>query len=65
MTRALISVLNLDFIQAVKYNVVIFFMPYVFAYVFLDLKHKVHNYLLGMIALVAIINWIIKIITYI
>ena len=62
MTRALFSVLRFDFIQALKYNVVIFFMPYVFLYLFFDFKHKVHKYLLGLIAIVALINWLIKII---
>ncbi len=61
MTRAFLSVLKLDFYRAAKYNVVIFFMPYVFAYVFFDFKHKVHKYLLGMIGFIAIINWLIKI----
>ncbi len=62
MTRALFSVLRFDFVQALKYNVVIFFMPYVFLYLFCDFKHKVHKYLLGLIAIVALINWLIKII---
>ncbi len=65
MTRALISVINMDFLRAIKYNIVIFFMPYVFVYVFFDLKHKVHNILLGIIAVITVINWIIKIIIYI
>ena len=62
MTRAFFSVLRFDFLQALKYNVVIFFMPYVFLYLFFDFKHKVHKYLLGLIAIVALINWLIKII---
>ena len=65
MTRALISVLKLDIIGAIKYNVVIFFMPYVFAYIFFDFNHKFHKILLLGIAGIAIINWLIKIIIYI
>ena len=64
MTRALFSVLRFDYIQALKYNVVISFMPYVFMYLFFDFKHKVHKYLLGLIAIVALINWLIKIIIF-
>ena len=61
ITRAFLSLLKLDFLNALRYNVVIFFMPYVFMYVFLDFKHKIHKYILGLIAVTAIINWIIKI----
>lgn len=62
MTRAFLSLLRLDILDAIKYNVVILFMPYVFVYVFFNLKHRVHNYLLSIVAVTAIINWIIKII---
>lgn len=62
MTRAFLSLLKLDFYHAFKYNVVIFFMPYVFIYVFFDLKRKIHSIILMGIGVVAIINWIIKII---
>ena len=64
MTRALISLVNLDFYQAIKHNVVIFFMPYIFMYVFFDFKHKIHNVILSLIGIVAIINWVIKIILF-
>ena len=60
MTRAFMSILNLDFWGALKYNVTIFFMPYIFLYVFLDFKHKVHKSLLTVIAIIAVINWGIK-----
>jgi len=65
MTRAVKSLLRLDFIGAIKYNVVVFFMPYVFAYVFFDFKGRIHNRILLAIAAVAIINWIIKIVIFI
>lgn len=61
MTRALISLLKLDFRQAFRHNVVVFFMPYVAAYVLFDFKHKVHLVLLKCVAAIAIINWLIKI----
>lgn len=65
MTRAVKSLLRLDFISAIKYNVVVFFMPYVFMYVFCDFKSKIHNRILLVIAAVAIANWIIKVVHYI
>ena len=65
MTRAFMSLLRLDILGAIKYNVVIFFMPYVFIYIFFDLKNKVHNMLLTIVGIIAIINWFIKIILYI
>lgn len=60
MTRALRALVRLDFRQAVRHNVVIFFMPYVAAYLLFDFKHKVHIVLLNVIAGIAIINWLIK-----
>ena len=60
MTRALLALLRLDILQAARYNVVIFFMPYVAAYVLLDFKHKAHNTILKIIAVIAVINWIIN-----
>lgn len=65
MTRAVLSLLKLDFYGAIKHNVVVFFMPYVFMYVFFNFKHKIHNVLLGIIATIAIVNWVIKIIIFI
>ncbi|MBR5307897.1 MAG: DUF2752 domain-containing protein [Clostridia bacterium] len=64
MTRATLSLLRLDFLNAVKYNAVVFFMPYIFIYVFFDLKHKIHGVLLCLIAALAVVNWIIKIYIY-
>ena len=65
MTRAFESLLKLDFYNAVKCNVVIFFMPYVFMYVFFDFKHKIHKFLMCLIAVIAIINWTIKLVLFI
>ncbi len=65
MTRALISIFNMDIIGAIKHNVVIFFMPYVFTYILFEFKHKIHNIFLLIVAGIAIINWLIKIILYI
>ena len=50
MTRALLAILRLDFVAAIKYNPLIFCMPYVFAYIFLDFKtRKVHNIIIKLI----------------
>lgn len=62
MTRAFISILKADLAAAVRYNITVFFMPYVFAYIFFDLKGRIHNILLLLIAIIAIINWVTKII---
>ena len=62
MTRAAISLLKLDFTSAIKYNIIVFFMPYVVAYIFLDLKGRMHNYLMIGIVLVAVVNWMLKLI---
>lgn len=64
MTRALLSLLNFDVLGAVKNNIVIFFMPYIFMYIFFDFKSKVHNIALSVIGVIAIINWLIKIILF-
>ncbi len=64
MTRAFLALLNLDFYNAAKYNILIFFMPYVFMYAFLDFKSKYHNIILIGIAVITIINWIFKLITF-
>ena len=64
MTRAFLSLLKLDFYSAAKYNILIFFMPYVFMYVFFDFKHKIHNKIMIGIALFAIINWVLKLTMY-
>ncbi len=64
MTRAFLSLLKLDFVQAARYNVVIFFMPYVFLYILFDFRHPIHRVLLWGIAVVTTVNWIIKIIIF-
>ena len=65
MTRAVLSIIRLDFVQAFKDNVVIFFMPYIGIYVLCDFKHKIHKVLLLMIVIIAIINWLVKIILFV
>ncbi len=60
MTRALASLLKLDFYRAAQHNVVIFFMPYVVAYLMFEFRHKIHGVLLSIIATIAIVNWLIK-----
>ena len=65
MTRAFISLISMNFLKAIEYNVVIFFMPYIFAYLFFGFKKRIHNTLLILIASTAIVNWIIKIILFI
>ena len=65
MTRAFISLMKLDFYSALKYNAVIFFMPYVFAYILFDFKHKIHNVLLSIIGIISVVNWIIKLLIFI
>ena len=61
MTRALICILNMDILGAIRNNVLIFFMPYIIIYMFSNFKNKIHNILLLTIAIIAIINWIVKI----
>lgn len=62
MTRALCALLRLDFVGALKYNPLIFCMPYVFAYIFLDFKNrKVHNIIIKVIGILALVNWICNI----
>ena len=64
MTRAALSLVKFDIVSAAKYNITVFFMPYVFVYVFFDVKGKVHNYIMIWIAFVAILNWILKLIMF-
>ncbi len=61
MTRAFLSLLKLDFLNAARYNILIFFMPYIFVYILFDLKNKIHNKILFSIALLALVNWLLKI----
>ena len=61
MTRAAIGLLRLDFAGAWCYNPLIFVMPYVFLYLFCDWKAKIHKYILLLIGILALINWVIHI----
>lgn len=60
MTRAVLALMKFDIVSAAKYNITVFFMPYVFIYVFFDLKSNVHNYIMAGIGFVAVLNWILK-----
>lgn len=62
LTRALLSLLRFDIRGAVSYNIMVFFLPYVFMYLFFDFKHKIHNKILIGMALLAVVNWAIKLI---
>lgn len=62
MTRAALSLMKFDIVNAAKYNITVFFMPYVFIYMFFDFRGKAHNYIMAGIAFVAILNWLLKII---
>ncbi len=64
MTRAFGALCRLDFLEAAKQNVIIYFMPYVLCYLLFDCKHKLHRFLLSGIGVIAIIQWIIKIVIY-
>jgi len=61
MTRAAIALLKFDFCNAAKYNISVFFMPYIAIYLIFDFKHKAHGFLLCVIAGITVINWLIKI----
>lgn len=61
MTRAFLSLLRLDFSAAVRYNFLIFFMPYVFAYLFFNFKkNRFHKLVLLGIGVLFLVNWINK-----
>lgn len=64
MTRAFLALLRLDFYAAIRYNIIVFFMPYIFLYIFLDLKKKIYTILLSAVGILVIINWIIKLIIF-
>ena len=64
MTRAALALLRLDVAEAARQNIVIFFLPYVFAYLFFDLRGRIHKLLLVSIACIATVNWIIKLILF-
>ena len=60
MTRAIISVIHLDFLSAFYYNPLVFSLPYVAIYVLFDLKSKVHKYILAVIGILFLLNWVIR-----
>ncbi len=64
MTRALLSILKLDFKSAFIYNPTIFFMPYIVYYIFGNPKAKWHKYILIFIGVVLIVSWIFKLFTF-
>ena len=64
MTHAFLSLVHLNITEAAKQNVVIFFMPYILAFIICDFKGTIHKILLGIIAVTAIVNWLIKIFLY-
>lgn len=64
ITRAALSVLKLDFISALKYNPFIFALPYVFIYIFFDLKpKKVHDRIIFCIGVLWAIYWVFNLVT--
>ncbi|MBR7132083.1 MAG: DUF2752 domain-containing protein [Clostridia bacterium] len=61
MTSAFLSLLQLDFSAALRYNPLVFCMPYLIIYLFFDLKNKrLHNFLLATIGILAVINWLLR-----
>ncbi len=63
MTRAMFSALRLDFGGAFRYHPLFFCLPYVFIYILFDLKGKVHKYILLGIGVLAIVNWLLNVIS--
>lgn len=63
MTRAFLSVIRLDFLGALRYNPLIFCMPYVFAYIFFEFKNKkMHKRILTVIGIIAVIHWLYQVV---
>lgn len=62
MTRAIISVLRLDFGAALYYNPLVFALPYVAAYIIFNFKGKAHNYILLAIGILFFVNWLIRLV---
>lgn len=62
MTRAVSCLMRFDFIGAARYNITVFFMPYIFAFICFDFKSKIHNYVTVGIACIAVLNWVVKLI---
>lgn len=64
ITRAALSVLRLDFLAALKYNPFIFALPYIFIYIFFDLKpKKVHDKIVFCIGVLWAIYWVFNLVT--
>ena len=58
MSRAFLALLRLDVVAAFRYNPLIFGMPYVFVYLFFDLKpERLHRRILLGIGVLALIHW--------
>ena len=64
MTRAALALLRFDLLEAARQNIVIFFLPYVFLYLFFDFRARAHRILLSSIACITMVNWIIKLIIF-
>lgn len=66
MTRAVISVLKLDFKAAANYNFMVFFMPLLYLYFLCDGKlfknRTLNNFVLIIILLGFLANWITKLV---
>ena len=64
ITRAVLSVLRFDFISALKYNPFVFALPYIFIYVFFDLKpKKVHDKIILCIGILWAVYWVFNLVT--
>ena len=61
MTRAFQAVLRLDLAAAFSFHPLIFAMPYIIAYILFPLKGRIHKYILSIIGIIAIINWVYRI----
>lgn len=60
MTRALLSVLRLDFLSALYYNPLVFALPYVILYIICNFKSRWHKYILAAIGILFLLNWVIR-----
>lgn len=61
LTRAFRALLRLDFVGALRYNPLIFSLPYVFLYILIPLTGKLYDRILLGIGIFAILNWVIRI----
>lgn len=60
MTRAVLSVLRLDFLAAIKYHPLVFALPYIACYILFDFKRPIHKYILISIGVLFFVNWLIR-----